>query len=179
MQYQPKQLEQLHSFLKTAKSRSEIERARALLTLSKGIKRVKVAEIFEIHVDTLDSWQTKFKRLGIKGISDKGYPGNHHKLTKSQKDQLKQILYTKNPKDLGFSDKRFWSIKALKQLIKQKYSLVFESEATYRKLFYSIGFSCHKPGKHNRNQRPKDVKRFRIAVKKRSNKQEGWAVWYW
>lgn len=179
MRYQQSQLDALHSFVKSAKSKSEVERARALLGLSKGKKRAEIAEVFEINIATLDGWQTKFKRVGVKGITDKGYPGNHHKLTKLQKAEIKQVLYAQNPRDLGLSDKRFWSTRLLRQFIQDKYGVTFKSEATYRKLFYSIGFSCHKPGKHNRNQRLKAVERFRVAVKKRSSKQEGWAVWYW
>jgi transposase len=179
MSYTAKQEDELRRFLKQAKTLSEIERAMALLTLAKGKKRAEVAAIFEIHVDSLDSWQTKFKRLGIKGIANKGYPGNHYKLTREQKAAIKKTITKKNPTELGLSEKRFWTTKLLKQLIKNEFGIMYESAATYRKLFYSFGFSCHKPGKHNRNQRPKEVERFRVAVKKRSDNTRGWAVWYW
>lgn len=179
MLYTSEQEDELRNFLKQAKTLSEIERAMALLTLAKGKKRAEVAAIFEIHVDSLDSWQTKFKRLGIKGIANKGYPGNHYKLTRAQKAAIKKTLIAKTPQELELSEKRFWTVKLLKQLIKRDYDIVYASAATYRKLFYAFGFSCHKPGKHNRNQRPKDVERFRVVVKKRSDNTRGWAVWYW
>jgi transposase len=151
----------------------------ALLTLAKGKKRAEVAEIFEMHVDSLDSWQTNFKRSGIKGIANKGYPGNHYKLTKQQKEAIKKTITEKTPKELNLSDKRFWTVKLLKKLIKEQFGIVYESEATYRKLYYSFGFSCHKPGKHNRNQKSEAVKQFKIAVKKRSENTRGWAVLSW
>jgi transposase len=179
MSYTSEQEDKLRRFLKQAKTLSEIERALALLTLAKGKKRAEVAAIFEIHVDSLDSWQTNFKRLGVKGIANKGYPGNHHKLTKTQKEEIKKTITERTPQELGLSEKRFWSVKLLREYIKREYQVKYDSEATYRKLFYSFGFSCHKPGKHNRNQRPKDVERFRVAVKKRSDNTRGWAVWYW
>lgn len=179
MQYRNTHVEALHTFLKATKNFSEQQRGFALLALSKGKKRQDVAEIFEINVATLDGWQTNFKRKGIKGIANKGYPGNHYKLTTQQKAQIKKILLEKTPQELGVSEKRFWTVRLLKVLIKKEYDVVYDSEATYRKLFYSFGFSCHKPGKHNRNQRPMEVKRFRVAVKKRSDNTRGWAVWYW
>ncbi|HUD45161.1 MAG TPA: winged helix-turn-helix domain-containing protein [Patescibacteria group bacterium] len=179
MRYTIEQVGTLRSWIKQAKTKAEVERGRALLTLAKGKKRSEVAEIFEIHRDTLDRWQTAFMRSGITGIANKGYPGNHYKLTKEQKEQIKTLVSTKNPYELGLSDKRFWTTKLLKQLIKQEFGLVYESDATYRKLFYAFGFSSHKPGKHNRNQRPQEVERFRVAVKKRSDNTRGWAVWYW
>jgi transposase len=179
MRYTTEQVDVLRRFLKQGKTVAEVERSRALLTLAKGKKRAEVAEIFEIHVDTLDTWQTQFKRLGITGITNKGYPGNHYKLTKQQKAEIKQTIIEKNPQELGLSEKRFWTTKLLKKLIQEYYAVTYDSEATYRKLFYAFGFSCHKPGKHNRNQRSKDVERFRVAVKKRSDNTRGWAVWYW
>jgi transposase len=179
MRYSVEQITQLHAFLKATKNASEQQRGFALLALSKEKKRTDVAEIFEVNVATLDGWQTQFKRHGITGIANKGYPGNHYKLTKRQKEAIKKTINEKNPKELGLSEKRFWSVRLLKQLIKQEFGVVYGSEATYRKLFYSFGFSCHKPGRHNRNQRKKEVERFRVKVKKRSDNTRGWAVWYW
>jgi transposase len=179
MRYTVEQIAQLHDFLKATKNASEQQRGLALLALSKAKKRTDVAEIFEVNITTLDGWQTNFKRLGVKGIANKGYPGNHYKLTKAQKEAIKKTITKKTPKELSLSDKRFWTVRLLKQLIKQEFGLVYQSEATYRKLYYSFGFSCHKPGKHNRNQRPKEVERFRMAVKKRSDNTRICPVWYW
>src|SRR5437667_4973365 len=109
MSYTSEQVNALREYTKKAKTISEVERARALLTLAKGKKRAEVAEIFEIHVDTLDSWQTNFKRLGIKGIANKGYPGNHYKLTKKQKAEIKQTITERTPQELELSEKRFWT----------------------------------------------------------------------
>ena len=173
------QVTQLHDFLKETKNTSEQQRGLALLALSKEKKRTEVAEIFEVNVATLDGWQMRFKRLGIEGIANKGYPGNHYKLAKKQKEEIKKTITEKTPQELGLSEKRFWSVKLLRQYIKQEYQVVYDSEATYRKLFYAFGFLCHKPGKHNRNQRPAEVERFRVKVKKRSENTRGWAVWYW
>src|SRR5260221_478585 len=99
MTYTSGQIEVLRGFLKQAKTAAEVKRAMALLTLAKGKKRAEVTEIFEIHVDSLDSWQTNFKRLGVKGIANKGYPGNHYKLTKTQKEEIKKTIIEKNPKE--------------------------------------------------------------------------------
>jgi len=177
--YSPEEEQALNKFLKTTKNVHERERARALLTLGKGKKRKEVAEIFSVNIGTLDRWKTSFRRLGILGIRNKGYPGNHYQLTRIQKDEIKKLIHSKTPKDLQISEKRFWSLIALKKLVKERSGVTYSSEATYRKLFYYCGFSCHRPGKHNRNQNKQLVERFRVAVKKRSGNTNGWAVWYW
>lgn len=179
MSYTLEQIQMLRSYLKQAITLSEAKRALALLTLAKGKKRAEVAEIFEVHLDTLDGWQRAFKQEGITGIANKGYPGNHYKLTRKQKEEIEKTIIGKTPNELGLSEKRFWTVRLLKALIKRKFGVIYDSEATYRKLYYSFGFSCHKPGKHNRNQRKKEVERFRVKVKKRSDNTRGWAVWYW
>src|SRR5438034_528772 len=104
-------------FFKAKKTAVESERALALLALDKGKKRAEVAEIFEVHIDTLDGWQTAFKRRGITEIANKGYPGNHYKITKAQKEEIKETISKKNPQELGLSEKRFWSVKLLRQYI--------------------------------------------------------------
>lgn len=179
MYYTHEQVAKVQEFVKTSKSAAERKRGLALLALSRGKKRQDVADVLDVNVGTVDEWQTQFKRLGIKGIMNKGYSGNHYRLTRQQKGEIKKTIYEKTPKELQLSEKRFWTTKLLKRLIKERFGVVYQSEATYRKLFYSFGFSCHKPGKHNRNQRQQEVERFRVKVKKRSDNTRGWAVWYW
>jgi len=175
----PQQEEALRKFLHKTKNARERERARALVALFKGRTRREVAEIFEVNPATLDVWKGNFRRQGVKGIQNKGYKGNHSKLSPKQKKKIKKIVYNQTPQDLGLSEKRFWNTKLLAKLIEQKFKVVYDSPATYRKLFYSFGFSCHKPGKHNRNQNPHLVEKFRVKVKKRSDNTKGWAVWSW
>lgn len=177
--FTPEQEQALKKFLRISKSSSEKERIKALLALQRGKKRKEIAEILDISPGTISAWKTQFLHLGIVGISTKPYPGNHYKLTRNQKEEIKQLITTKTPKELDYGDKRFWTTKALKMLVKKRFGVVYASPYTYQKLFAYCGFTCHKPGKHNRNQNKHLVERFRVKVKKRSGSTDGWAVWYW
>lgn len=177
--FTPEQEQALDRFLKGNKSPKERERAKALLALQRGAKRKEVAKILDLNPATISAWKASFIHLGVDGIHLKPYPGNHRKLTKDQKSEIRKLITNQTPMELGYSDKRFWTTKALRTLVKDQFGVLYDSPYTYQRLFASCGFTCHKPGRHNRNQNQHLVERFRVGVKKRSDGTEGWAVWSW
>lgn len=177
--FTPEQEQALKQFLKKSQSAKEKERAKILLALQRGKKRKDIAEIFDIHPATISTWKKQFRQEGITGISTRPYPGNHYKLTRTQKEEIKQLITSQTPKELGYTDKRFWTTKTLRILLKERFGVVYGSPYTYQRLFAYCGFTCHQPGKHNRNQNKHLVEKFKVKVKKRSGNTNGWAVWYW
>lgn len=177
--FTPEQEQALVMFLKKSRSADEKERAKALLALQRGKKRKDVAGVLDVNPATISAWKKQFGREGVMGIGTKPYPGNHRKLTREQKEEIKKLITEKTPKELGYSDKRFWTTKALRTLVKDQFGVLYDSPYTYQRLFAYCGFTCHKPGRHNRNQNQHLVERFRVRVKKRSGSTEGWAVWSW
>lgn len=177
--YTLEQEQALHEFLQKTRNVHERERARALVTLGKGTKRKEVAEIFEVTVKTVERWKKHFLHEGIDGIKQKKYAGNNYKLSHKQRNEIKQVLTEKTPKELRINERSFWNILSIKQFLKQQYAVVYKSDASYRKLLYGIGFSCHKPGKENRKHDKKQVIRFKIDVKKNSRNIKKWVVLSW
>lgn len=158
--FAPEQEQALQQFLRRTKQPQERERAKALLALQKGLRMVDIALVTDVHPGTISEWKQAFLKKGIAGIVTKPYPGNHCKLTREQKEHIKTTIHTKTPKELGLSAKRFWDVPTLKQFVKDQFGITYEATYTYERLFIWCGFSYHKPGKHNRNQREAQINQF-------------------
>lgn len=168
----------LKAFLKTTKKPAERDRARAILRLIEGKQRQEVADFFDINVKTIDTWQRKFKKHGVQGLQTAPQAGNNYRLDNVCKNEIKQVLHEKTPKDVGLEG-AFWSVSALREYVKREYHVEHKSDEAYRKLFKYCGFSYHKPDKTNRKQNQHLRKQFEIALKKSSKHTSEKAVWYW
>ena len=172
------EVKKLHKFLRKTRDSHEKDRARAIIKRIEGWKRSDVANFFDVNIKTIDDWTLKYNKVGIQGLQTKPQKGNNRTVTVKQKQEVKKTITTKRPDQVGLSA-RFWNVPLLKEYIKRKYGLFYRSPATYRKLFYSCGFTYHKPNKVNKKQSPHMRKRFEETLKKSSNGTVEKIAWYW
>ena len=137
-----------------------------------------VVDFFDIHIKTLDEWQRAFKKQGVDGLRTQPPPGNNHKLSREQKEEIKDTINTKGPGNFSLEGK-FWSVPALRQYVRKQYKVIYKSNDSYRRLFNFCGFSFHKPDKVNKKQNPHMRKQFEETLKKSSNGTYEKLVWYW
>ena len=145
------------------------ERSQAILLRSKGYKVKEVADILERSIATIKLWTKLYKEGDIENLKPKPQQGNNRKLTREQKDIIKQDLDSKTPNDFGYN-KRFWTVKLLRKHIKKKFSVVYQSERSYHALLKYCGFSVHRPTKKDRRQDEAKVKEFEEELKKNFGK---------
>ncbi|SRR6266404_588928 len=162
-----KQVKELRTFLQETKNIHERERARAILKCIEGQQRQLIARVFDIHIKTLDSWISKFNRCGITGIKGQGQSGNHHLLSREEKQKLRQLLFVekKTPRELGYEG-RFWTTETLACFLKDRYGVAYQARTSYQRLFTFIGFTSHKPIKVNKKRNEEARRRFVEMVKK-------------
>src|SRR5439155_13425156 len=101
----------------------------------------------------------------LNGLRDKPQRGNHHTLTKEQKQTIKEILTTKTPAEAGLSG-RFWNKEQLQKLVEKEFGVRYQSPTAYYHLFTFCGFSYHKPDKVNKRQQITNKKQFEEKLKK-------------
>jgi transposase len=89
---------------------------------------------------TVDEWIRKFKKQGVEGLKTKPQKGNNRLLSIKQKQEIKKIINTKTPQEVGLTG-RFWNVILLKRYVKQKYGIVYRSLVSYRNLFAYCGFT--------------------------------------
>ncbi len=141
---QQKEIKILQQALKTKLSKNEYIRLQAVLLRKKGYTHQQIADITGKSPDALKNWIANFNQQGLAGLKDQPVtkPRNY-KLTKEQKEQIKDILHSKKPQDLGFSSE-FWTPQILKQLVQTKFNVTYQSNNTLRELFRFCGFSYQK-----------------------------------
>lgn len=138
------QIKALKEALKSKLTKNEYIRVQAVLLREKGYSHEQVIDITGKSHDAIKEWITNFNQKGLLGLKDQPVtkPRNF-KLTTEQKEQIKAILNSQKPTDLGLAGE-FWSPQALKQLIQQKFGVTYQSKESLRKLFQFCGFSYQK-----------------------------------
>lgn len=134
----------LESHYKQAHSRLMRERAHAQLLPHDEYSVPDIARILRRDEDTIRDWLHAFASTRIASIFHK-YDDNTNasKLTKEQKEEIKQTL-EKPPSD-NLIPKEFWSLPALKEYVSGKFGVVYESDRSYHYLLEYAGLSWKLP----------------------------------
>src|SRR6266487_3196767 len=159
------QVEILAKAYRKAKKVRERQRLHALWLLSKGYKRRQVQDILAVSRQALGDWVTRYLKYGLEGVKEKPQPGNHHKLTKQQKQTIKELITNKSPQELRL-DGRFWDTECLKRLVSEQFEVTYRSQGSYYQLFAFCGFTYHKPDKVNKRQSVANKEAFEEKLKK-------------
>ena len=165
------------AFRKSQSPREKI-RYQAIWLSARGYPRPEVSQVTGSSQGAIRRWITAYNKEGLTGLRQKPKPGNHRKLTKNQKSQIKKLLKNNSPQSLGYPGE-FWNINLLKSLVKDKHQVTYYSPRSYQRLFHWCGFSFHKPNKANKKQSPHMRKRFADIIKKNSQPTGERLVWYW
>jgi putative transposase len=173
-----KQKEALKRAFQKERNPNEKLRYQALWLLTQQYTWKQVEEIVGKSERTLVNWVKAYKKSGLSALKQKGYPGNNHKLSREQKQEIKTLINAQTPQQAGLEG-RFWNAQLLKQFVKQKYQVEFASPDSYRRLFHYCGFTYHKPTKVNKRQKDGMIKRFEVKLKKSSEGTKEKMVWYW
>lgn len=122
----------------------EHTRVQAVLLKLKGYSHKDIQDIAEKSKDAIKEWITAFNQHSLLGLKTQS-PAlpRHALLTKQQKDKIKQLITNHNPAYFQLIDE-FWSVAAIKQLVKQKFNLEYKSRKAYIDLLKYCGFSHQK-----------------------------------
>jgi len=166
-----KEKEILKEFFKKTKNLKAKTRCNGVLLRTKGYSLEEIADILGKTDTTIRNWTQIFKKHGVKGFVPKPQPGNHRILNRKQKDEIKTVIKKKKPYQLGIKSRlklsKFWNIPTLKDFVKNHFSVEYQSDRSYHRLFHYCGFSFHKPmGKDKRQDKTKVLK-FENKLKKK------------
>lgn len=154
------------------------DRALATILNSQGHSAHSVAQMLSRGEDTVRSWLSKFKDRRLSSLFTQ-YRGNTNasKLTKEQKDQIKQVL-SLEPSEQGIP-KRFWEVKDLKKWIKAEFGVMYESDRSYHFLFKLSRFSWKLPDRFDVRRDDKAVKARLVEIREEIKpymNSSGWVV---
>jgi len=154
------------------------ERAHAVMLSNQGFTPVAIAKILFHKEKAIREWLKAFEKERTASLFPK-YIGNEHaaKLTKQQKQSLKQVL-AKKPSTFGIPQE-FWDIASLKRYIKAEFGVEYESDESYRLIFLLHNYSFHLPQTFDRHRNEGQVKKRIVEIKQEIKpfmKDDKWIV---
>jgi len=102
----------------------------------------EASELYQEPLRTVQHWMQRFFNQGVKGLRDEAIPGRPSRLSKPQKQELKQVLM-ESPRSAGYSQQN-WDGKLLSHHIQESYQLTLKvRQCQY--LLHQLGFTLQRP----------------------------------
>ena len=151
------------------KSRSALirERAQAILSYDRDIRIYQISVVLVRSEKTIREWIKEFLKERIASIFPHYEGENAAKLTREQKQQIKEVLAQK-PSKYGIP-KEFWDVSSLRSYISAMFGVEYASDESYRLIFQLHRYSFHLPDRFDirRNEKviEKRMKQIRTEIK--------------
>jgi transposase len=131
-------------------------KAEAVLYSSMGVSVEIISSSVDRSQKTVSGWLSDWTYYRLQSVVTE-HSGNQNaaKLTREQKEELKEILKSP-PSEAGISAD-FWDVPALEDVVKTKFDVEYESDSSYQLLMKFCGMSFKKPD-------PFDKKRNEVKI---------------
>lgn len=154
-----KQRKELKSELRSQKLQKYSDRIKAILLLDMGKTYKNISCFLFLDEGTVANYLKRYKEGGIEGLINDNYSGRRSMLTEKEKDilssELQRRIYPNVKEIIAYTLKRFG---------------VEYSQTGMTNLLHSLGFSYKKatpiPGKANRKEQEKFIKKYRNLIGK-------------
>ena len=160
----------------------EEKRKQAIRLYKKGKRYKEIAELVEVHFETVGKWVRAYRTLGMKALSSNvrgRRSGSAKKLTPEQEDAIQRLIIDKTPDQLNMVY-ALWTRKAVLELIEDKFGITL-SIRTVGNYLSSWGFSPQKPLKRAYEQSPSKVRRWLEdtypTIKEKAKKDDAEIYW--
>jgi len=163
-----KELLQAYRTCKDAVTRT---RYQAVRLYGEGYPVAEIMQITGCSRTSLMEWCRAYREDHAQGLVDKRAGGNHAKLSKLQIEALQQVLHQYTPKErLGprasTIDGQFWSVEDLALVVREQYSVEYQSRTSYSQLLHLCGFSYQRTEKVFKSRREAKVADFEEQLEK-------------
>lgn len=131
-------------------------KAEAILYASRGVGVTIIAEMVDRAERTVREWLADWQRTRLHSVVT-GHAGNQNaaKLTRTQKEQLAEVL-SLPPSQSGITAD-FWDVPALRDVVKTRFDVEYESESSYQLLMRFAGMSFKLPDPFDKRRDEKAI----------------------
>lgn len=124
--------------------KTEYVRVQAVLLRKKGYQRKVIADMVGKSIHAIEDWVVAYNHQGLTGLRTRPTSRpSRAKLTPTQRTHL-QLWLKKQPVRVGIGEESYWTMGAVKQLVKRETGVVYKSVNAYRKLLAEAGLSYQK-----------------------------------
>lgn len=140
------QIAELRSAYDQSKDGAFSKKLLAVRLYGSGRKVPEVLDLVLCSRSSLMGWCRRYQENGVEGLKDQRPGGNHYRLNQIQKAELSSLVNRYSPKQLlgkGYATQsgEYWTPQDLKQLIYQKFDVIYQSPSSYRLLLTECGLS--------------------------------------
>ena len=160
----------------------EEKRKQAIRLHKKGKPYKEIAELVEVHFETIGKWVRAYRAEGMKALSSQvrgRRAGSARKLTQEQEKTIQQLITDKTPDQLKMVY-ALWTRKAVLELIEDRFGikLAIRTVGNYLSCW---GFTPQKPLKRAYEQSPTKVQKWLDesypAIKEKAKKEDAEIYW--
>ncbi len=115
----------------------------ALIQIAKGKSSRDLEDIFDRSHSRFCVWVNNFNEYGLEGLKDKSGRGRISRLSKSELEELKDVVLNKSPEEYGYNTAT-WNGLLLIDFIENKYHISYKKANIYVILKQKLGLSFQK-----------------------------------
>jgi transposase len=138
------ELEQVAEAMKQARERRMYERYQAIYLYLKGTAMTEIADILNRNRMTVSNYIHAYKNGGLSALQLKHSSGAPSRLTKEQRDQLKQTVAYLVPHEVGFAAKHNWTLELIAAYVEQQWGHRYSLRGI-SKVMERLGLTYTKP----------------------------------
>lgn len=132
------------NLMKSTIDKRMFERYQSIYLLLSNMKIDEVAKIVGRSPRTIKNYKRLYHTLGLEGLSMGKSTGRPNRLTEEQLQQLKDLILTKLPVDVDFSNEFNWTAGIIAKWIKKEYDIEYTISGTVN-LLKTLGLSYTRP----------------------------------
>jgi transposase len=136
-------VEELESYLKSCKDKTQKLRLMACIQIAKGASSRDLKEVYHHSHSQYCAWVKRLNESGIEGLKDKAKPGRRAKLSLEQWQQIKQMMLSESAEQHGYNSST-WTAAMLIDYIQKQYQVGYKQAAIYVILKQKLGLSYQK-----------------------------------
>ena len=137
-----------------------------------GYAVVEVRQICGCSQRSLLEWCQRYRAEGIAGLVDHRIGGNSRRLRALEIEELSQLLHQYGPAQLlgpaATGDGVHWWVGDLRQVVSNRFGVVYQSQTSYRTLLERCSFSYQRVTKQYKSRNERKVMDFEEALEKNS-----------
>ena len=124
----------------------EQRRLQAVRAYGTGVAMQAILSVVDCHEDSVRQWASQYQSQGLSGLVSKWSKDNASKLSRSQREDLRERLQSSRPDEVIAKEKRsshgqFWTVSDLQIVVEAWYEVVYRDIGSYRRLLQESGFS--------------------------------------
>jgi transposase len=149
--------------MRTQGHAKELERVRmiAVKLFEAGRSSKEIAEILDVHAQTVRLWRRVWKKQGREGLLRKPHPGRPARLDGGQRGRRVELL-VQGPIQNGFA-RHFWTTAMIAELIERTFGVACHADPVGTPL-HAMGVTWQKPDRQARERGEAKIADFRQRV---------------